>query len=369
MSCFFDTIGIADMEKVHSAIIGWMLSDNNEVFDKKCRSTMLQKIFKVPDSDLVEEFESVDSHIELSNIDILIETKHEGKVQFWIIENKIKSSQHSNQLDRYAKYLDDNQSFKESIKAFCFLTLVNEAPKTAGCVQWICTNYFELKDILNIALEQTKDRSNDYYILIEYKKCIEELSNTVKWFLENHTKCQNVFTEGKYKKEAKIKHQGLEEKQQYIRENGLETIFQKCFLSMIIPNTKFNDIPNVNISETHGTAFVDFMAGIIGEVAFQIQFQDGTFKIQVIGNKNTNVEHFFTNWGGKLKSLKESNSNFQDWTINKSKGEKKPYISLSKKYDAYWYKKGLFTIIANWNNAYDACTEMITKLKESLTNE
>ena len=51
-SNFFDAIGVADMEKVHSAVIGWMLSDNCTAFGevengRKIRSALLQKIFGI----------------------------------------------------------------------------------------------------------------------------------------------------------------------------------------------------------------------------------------------------------------------------------------------------------------------------------
>ena len=73
MSNFFNSIGIADMEKVHSAVIGWMFSDKCEAFGnsgKRVKSKLLCDLFGVPEV----EFNTITVYIEAFNIDILIET-------------------------------------------------------------------------------------------------------------------------------------------------------------------------------------------------------------------------------------------------------------------------------------------------------
>ena len=104
MSNFFDAIGVADMEKVHSAVIGWMLSDKCEAFGgedegRKIRSELLQKIFGIKEN--FEHFDSIDSVLEWKSLDVLIVTTNNSVQKCWLIENKIKSSQHSDQLNRY----------------------------------------------------------------------------------------------------------------------------------------------------------------------------------------------------------------------------------------------------------------------------
>lgn len=166
MNNFFDAIGIADMEKVHSAVIGWMLSCNCSAFNITTKSELLQDIFQVKKNDRVEQFDSIEVYIEWRNIDILILTKN----KCWVIENKIKSSQHSDQLNRYAKilncqklmsprqfqkYLENPKSFetknlkdnpyKDYEKAYCFLTLIHEKPITdEDKAEWKNTHYSQL---------------------------------------------------------------------------------------------------------------------------------------------------------------------------------------------------------------------------------
>lgn len=103
MSNFFNAIGVADMEKVHSAVIGWMLSDKCNAFDIKEKSTLLCNLFQ----ENVCVFKTIIVQVEVYNIDILIETEDNlGNKECWVIENKIKSNQHSNQLDKYVDVIN-----------------------------------------------------------------------------------------------------------------------------------------------------------------------------------------------------------------------------------------------------------------------
>ena len=44
---FFDKIGVADMEKVHSAVIGWMFSDDCCALNKQQKSELLCSLFSI----------------------------------------------------------------------------------------------------------------------------------------------------------------------------------------------------------------------------------------------------------------------------------------------------------------------------------
>ena len=47
---FFDRIGVADMEKVHSAVIGWIFSDDCKAFTNQQKSVLLCSLFDVSPS-------------------------------------------------------------------------------------------------------------------------------------------------------------------------------------------------------------------------------------------------------------------------------------------------------------------------------
>ena len=405
-SNFFDAIGVADMEKVHSAVIGWMLSDKCEAFDIATRSKLLQQIFCIEGGH--EVFDSIESHIEWKNIDILIVTTKGYQQKCWVIENKIKSSQHSDQLNRYVQilncpylmsslkystYFDSDAEKKEKLrkqwkreeknnpywevkdKAYCFLTLINEQPISSGDVEWKSTQYSELSSYLEVALRDANPDSKDYPIIVEYQRCIHELGDAIKGFLNDHTRYPNVFTDGYLPKEEKV-FKNYEGRAKYISENGLETIFQKCFLSHIIPQTKFGKagFDTIEISETHGTALANFPYHSEGEIRFGFQFQDGTFKIQVAGvydkddsEAPTKIAAFLKHWEKHIpKDQKEPRDNvFNDWKKNESKEGKKAYISISRiqprksQKRPQWFQYPIKEICKKWDDIFDDYMHMM----------
>ena len=385
------------MEKVHSAVIGWMLSDKCKAFEpngKRIRSKILQDIFKIEESGRVDEFKSINAIIEWKNIDILVVTNNgEPDEKCWVIENKIKSSQHSDQLTRYAKIMDceylmssrqypeffkdqnkydgkdfNRNPYKNNKKEYCFLTLIEEKPLSANGINWKSTQYSDLSKCLKDALNEAGNSNNiDYLFVQEYLNCITQLDSSVKVFLYNHRDYCNVFTDGWMPKEEKPKgYTGL---QKYISDNGLETIFQKCFLSFIIPQTKFAQFNEYNVSETHGTALVDFPHKTIGNARYGFQFQNGTFKVQIVeeydGTKQEierKVKAFLDKWEGLIHTKE-----FVNWDLNKSKENKKAYISIckhkkrkSKNYQPTpWYKYHIDVIKKTWNDAFKDCMSMM----------
>ena len=106
MSNFFNAIGVADMEKVHSAMIAWIFDDKNDskiqttdskfsTFDLTTRSYLLCDIF----GEQKKLFTSIETFVEWNNIDILILTKDQNNQQErWVIENKLKSPEHKSNV-------------------------------------------------------------------------------------------------------------------------------------------------------------------------------------------------------------------------------------------------------------------------------
>ena len=412
MSNFFDAIGVADMEKVHSAVIGWMLSDKCEAFGKGrngliIRSELLQQIFGIKDD--FEHFDSIDSILEWKDIDILIITSRDKKTKCWVIENKIKSSQHSNQLNRYVDTINcqyqlsskaynkiceirDNKAEKPEVnekkieafinglspkkkiindfysvdKHFCFLTLIKEQPLcTRAGVSWHNTSYGDLCGYLAKTLNPSKKATRkDQVFLDEYSRCINNLHLAIDDFTKHFSKYENVFLDGQKTKEQKIKQWNdstyKTPEGQYARlisDNGLETIFQKCFLSTIIPSTSFNNLP-YTIDETRGIALVDFhyCTSKDGRVKFGYQFQNGSFKVQIL-EKGLSGQEFYNKWYLKTKQLMGNK-----WTVNPSKKKSTPYLSISQKRDPRWFKGDLNVIVRKWGNAYYTCSAVMTTI-------
>lgn len=399
-SNFFDAIGVADMEKVHSAVIGWMLSDNCTAFGegengRKIRSALLQKIFGISEHLVV--FDSIEYFVEWKNIDILIVTECNRDEECWVIENKIKSSQHSDQLNRYVDimncefllpskaYKDDcfNSQDTEKIadyikglrtkkitnpyasckKHFCFLTLIEEkANCTRANVSWNNCKYEQLHQFLKEALDQSRQfgKDPDREIIIEYRSCIETLKQALNSFLEKHIAYKNVFTDGDKTKEEKIIEWSdphfshpKGDYAKYISDNGLETIFQKCFLTIIAKGVGVFVSGNYNIDDTRGNALLDYPFGKLEPYTIQFQFQNGSYKVQIIGD-NSQIQQFNNDWNESIiESILEKLG--AKWQFNKSKKDAKSYLSFSKPRDPQWYKDSLETIKTNWAIAFIDC--------------
>ena len=122
MKNFFNAIGLADMERVHSAMIAWMFSPDCNALSHEDKSKALNSLF-----DSQCEFESIRTELEIDNIDIhIVIDENTPDETHWIIENKIKSNQHSNQLDKYVDIA--NEKYGEGKNHFVFLTLIKEKP-------------------------------------------------------------------------------------------------------------------------------------------------------------------------------------------------------------------------------------------------
>lgn len=140
---FFNRIGVADMERVHSAVIGWMFSDVCKALTANQKSELLCGLFNVTPV----HFKDFRVEVEHHNIDVIIITDEKTNPECWVIENKIKSSQHSNQLDKYVDIVQGKPvkigrithqitDYMNMTQHFCFLTLIGEDPQCSRPVVW-----------------------------------------------------------------------------------------------------------------------------------------------------------------------------------------------------------------------------------------
>ena len=319
---FFEWIAAADAEKVHSQTIGWILSDECEVFSKEERKSILQELFFGQSEKFdIGCIESVD--VEINDIDIQITCKN----CLIVIENKLKSSQHSNQLFKYEYLTTNNKSearhyflqwkfpieYKQWIKGnsavedkgkifleflrtnlsnkekkkilnkyfsnkediilnnedikdvkYFYLTLSDEKPKgTEG--KWVNVKYKKLFEVLEQYYKQVSDKSQpNYSILKNYIETLGRLTTATEIFLECPEKMPFVFTEGKTKK-GSIKDKDFICVFSYIKNLQLETLLQKVYYGKLLKGVevelgdKLKDkIESSNISETRGNALLDF---------------------------------------------------------------------------------------------------------------
>ena len=184
--------------------------------------------------------------------------------------NPVKIGRKTHPLLKIIKHLN---------KHFCYLTLVNEQPQCINNV-WVNTTYKDFSTALKSVLSND-NRNSDYIILNEYLCCITNLAKALDDFINNHQQYPYVFVDRPNKK----KRTG-----NYIADNGLETIFQKCFLTHIKNQTENYKV--FDISETHGVALAEKKdVRSVKGYKLGIQFQNGSFKAQIL-NENSKADCF-----------------------------------------------------------------------------
>lgn len=304
MKNFFNAIGVADMEKVHSAMIAWILDNENDTtfsanqggvnslfstFPIAERSKLLCGMFGLLPE---RQFKSIKTHVEWNDIDIMIETEEgNGQKEIWVIENKLKSQEHKSnvssdekqkwninadeiwQTEKYEHIICDN--FPNDSHHYLLLSLGRDvANSSSRC--WKSYTYSELKDLLSYM------NPKSFVLTKEYTDAISKMTEELKTFLtsgNNISRYPHVFQK-LTKSEASNANITPEEK--YIVENRLETIFQKQFLAMIVNNYISTIASIVRYDERNGIAMFIEPIKDIGDYSLSIEFQGGTFKVVLL---------------------------------------------------------------------------------------
>jgi hypothetical protein len=324
---FFEYLGIADVERVHSQFLAWILSEDCNAIDAIEKQALCKNLFQT-------EGQIIQIYTERNNIDILIQTQTDVVV----IENKIKSSQHSNQLDKYKQYCE--KQFRTFNKHYFFLTLIGEKTSHNDWKRISYTNIYE--QLNNLNLKQNEIHSS---IIKEYLILIERLIAVLSDFKANPINYDLVFFDGHKKKQDKKRSDYKNENEWFIASNQLETILQKSFLSLLVD--ELNPLIG-SVNETRGSALVDFV------IKNDIQFNQRKYStgIQLQGNT---VKFFFVisdkyhesqkGWVNEVVSImenisKDKNNNFGYKKLNRPR--RLSFISISKKLDSnYWHMSDL----------------------------
>ena len=313
---FFDAIGTADMERVHSAVIGWILSDDCQAYNMAEKSTIIYEMFGVKSN---RNFRDIRSCLEYNHMDIYVVTDETTRdEQIWVIENKVKSSQGKDQLGRYFKEFGSRKSHG------LLLSLIDEAPAHN---MWKANTYSSLYAILE-KLPMSGNSESHKVIVKEYVKTIRNLTSTVDNFINNPASYPNVFMDAHKKKAEKESCiADYNDNERYISNNNLETVLQKLYLSKIkrciegsFEGYKFT------IGETHGTALLNFelSEGVdLNKRRFELQFQGGTFKFAVILDNYSKIsdeklKDMNETWGPIFAKLKGGDAKYERLCLGKS---------------------------------------------------
>lgn len=187
----FEILNIVQAEIRHSNVLAWLLNPNgNHGCGEYFVKLFLKYIFnlnrdyiksKMTIFDL-ETFDYGDLEIrrEWNNIDILIISEVN---KFAVaIENKITTSEHSNQLQRYYKIIC--KEFPDHEKIFVYLTPVGEASTNEN---WVIFDYQKVLDILTNLIEFKKTAISEEII-----KFIQNYSTVIRRYIVSNSEIEQI---------------------------------------------------------------------------------------------------------------------------------------------------------------------------------
>nr|WP_322626054.1 PD-(D/E)XK nuclease family protein [uncultured Flavobacterium sp.] len=274
---FFDDLMISDSERIHSQVIAWILRIDNGLLPNKQKSIFLKDLFNLKEEVIITN--DLEVYTEVRHIDIIVKSSS----HLFIIENKLKSSEHSLQTTRYSDVVKKEYDFTNTKPVFGFLTLVDDIPSSK---EWVPIAYSKL--LVSLKQLTSSLKGKEAIFAKEYIDTIHKLVFVFSEFTRNPLEFHTVFQDGnksKHRKDTKYDNP----LQEYIRINQLETIFQKAFFKSIASNVKVPDsqieINGNYVSETRGNALIqiDIAEFEYNKKKFRIgfQLQGNTFKINM----------------------------------------------------------------------------------------
>jgi len=172
----FETLKMVVSEVRHSNVLAWLLNpaSNHGLGDFFLRQ-FLKHFVSENKSAISSEislfvfemlnYSNTEIRREWNNIDVLILINEENYKIVFAIENKIKSSEHSNQLQRYREIVE--KEFHGYHKFFVYLTPEGSMPSDEN---WSCFGYATISNLIDDLLEYKKDSINDniYEFISQY---------------------------------------------------------------------------------------------------------------------------------------------------------------------------------------------------------
>jgi hypothetical protein len=331
----------------------------NSVLSSEAKADVL-KLFN-PQAGYYKNFES---WTEYENIDLLIRADND----LYVIENKIKSSEHDSQLSKYKESVKKMKEFEAHNIFHAYLTLIEEK---SSDTDWKNVTYRHLFTALKQHRIVVPSNADDW-ILNEYIDSLETLTGITASFLENngHRNFSNVFIDGAEPKKAKGELlDSYNDEQKYIARNQLETLLQRAFLSTIghrmsIPNNDYF------VQETHGTALLRIV--IVKSIAInkdnydvQIEFQGNTVKIKLAA-----VEYPTSKFDSVPREAKEiMRSVAEERGYKLQRGRVRAYLSMTRKMGKELWNMNVDEIVDKYNEEYKIAKDIAPEIEHQLRIE
>ena len=163
----FETLNITQVEVRHSNVLAWLMDPRSnhgigsyflqqflKIFVSENKSA-LSDVFTVFDAELLN-FSDVEILREWGNIDIVLMIRDGSNKIALVIENKIKSVEHSNQLQRYREIVE--KEFSDYKRIYMYLAPDNLPPSDDN---WLCFNYSSIAKTIDDLLLYRRDSLNE----------------------------------------------------------------------------------------------------------------------------------------------------------------------------------------------------------------
>src|SRR5574344_369049 len=193
--CFFTPLNLDNLEVMHSSILAWLLgkkdfltaffkqietqknTDTKEKYLIPLKTDTLDNLFKAEKINIKTE-----KVINNGRMDILITCKNPKFV--CVIENKTQTTDHSNQLWKYGKFLDENFEGYEKLRIYIHPSANQDEFKFDKEYVYIQMNYCNVISALNNAIKEEtikKEKSfmKQYKILLEKETDINNMCNNI----------------------------------------------------------------------------------------------------------------------------------------------------------------------------------------------
>lgn len=178
----FKALNIIKEEIRHSNFLSWLLDPQEnhglsdyflKLFLKRVCSKARDLGNEAPSVVDIDTWDCSETEIlrEFQNIDILIKDEKNNFV--CAIENKIETKEHSEQLSRYKKFVDNE--FPKFRKVFVFLTPEGDIPSDPSDQSYIPLKYSEVNESIKYLLSAKDDSLNEIikYFILHYNKILE----------------------------------------------------------------------------------------------------------------------------------------------------------------------------------------------------
>ena len=199
----FEVLQISNKELQHSNFLSWLMSpyeihNLKDSFLKEFLIEALSQLKSTEDFDIsvldIMLFDLNDAEVlrEDENIDIKIISNSNKFI--CVIENKIWTGEHSNQLEKYKNKIEENKEYSDYRKLFIYLAPYVQA-KTKYKHDYISMNYLQVSEVINKILDRNQLNDDIKFFIKQYKELIER--NIMKQEYEINDLCRKIYFENK----------------------------------------------------------------------------------------------------------------------------------------------------------------------------